>query len=101
MSALSDVPRHKLSEIVSTYGPSVYEDGRLCRALLRDGCPGNEREVALLVDAVEQKVPHELQASKGAGERDGILFGLVRHLVAQLGVTEADAIWAVESWSAA
>ena len=91
------VPRRQLREIVAQYGTSVLEDPRRCRALLLDFCGSYKGEVNLLVMAVQENVPADLQ-NASAGIPQPVLFGwLTRRLQDAYFLPEDAARWAVET----
>ncbi len=88
-----------LTELIDRYGDQVWRDPKRCRGLLLDVCPQSQREIKVLVEVVEQKVPAELRAARG-GVLDELLLGrLVRQVAAQAWMPEDAIRWAVETWA--
>ncbi len=105
---MNDVPRQKLIEMVThrqavtdRFGRDVVSDAKLCGALLRDLCGEHKREISVLVAAVEERVPNDLQSSQANTPLDVLLARLIRRLVDDRALAEDAARWAVESWALA
>ncbi|MUG96830.1 DUF4101 domain-containing protein [Scytonema sp. UIC 10036] len=98
---MHDLPRQILGQIITKHGISVAEDPRYCEGLLRDYCGEYQREIAVLVDAVKQRVPADIMSSQNTMPREVLLSRLTRRLQDNLALTEEAAKWAVESWALA
>ncbi|MBU0493361.1 MAG: SH3 domain-containing protein, partial [Chloroflexi bacterium] len=96
---MHDLPRQKLREIVAQYGQAVIEDPRRCKALLLDHCGEHRREVRVLVLAMEERVPAELQTPQPGAPLELLLSRLTKRLVDDCGLAEDVGRWAVESWT--
>ncbi len=95
-------PRQKLREIVERYGrPAILDDPRRCRALLLDLCGDYKREIFVLVNALEEQVPHDLLASVDHIPSVVLIAQLTQRLKDNLALADAAARWAVESWAEA
>ncbi len=95
---MNDQPRQKLRELILYYGRSLCEDPRRCEALLKDHCGQHKREIAVLMFALKDQIPHDLLRSMGGIPPSLLQARLVRRLYDNLGIAEAFAAWAVESW---
>jgi hypothetical protein len=94
--------RQQLQEIVSRYGPSIACDAKRCEGLLRDLSPQDRAEISVLVAAIKDDVPAELQSSSSDAIPKIILLDrLSRRLQENQGISAAYAHWAVESWALA
>lgn len=98
---MTDDPRQALVEVVRQYGGALADDPRRTEALLRDYCPERKRETFQLVSAIRERVPADLLTSKDSTPRDVLLPRLMARLSENLGLPEAAARWAVESWALA
>ena len=101
-SLISDVPRLKLSELMTRFGIGLGEDARRCKALLADICGIHFRgECAVLVAAVEEGVPAELVRDGSGLPKDVLLDRLSHSLQTDRGVSPDLARWSVETWALA
>ena len=99
---MNELPRQKLIEIVARYGREVVNNPRRCEGLLRDYAPKYRREIAVLVVALDERVPAELLAYKsGAVPRSALLLRMAQRLHDDVALEETAARWAVESWALA
>jgi uncharacterized membrane protein len=94
---MNDIPRQKLSEIITKYGDTACDPHR-CEGLLRDYCGQHQKEVFLLVNALYKGVASELVKSKNSVSQPIVLARLTKKLQDELGITEESALWAVDSW---
>lgn len=93
--------RETLRQMVETYGREVCLDPRRCEGLLRDLCPGEKRDISLLLTALRERIPEELVAA-GPGQPVAVLAArLGKRLSDTLGLNEEAARWAVGSWALA
>ena len=98
---MNNQARHALVNLIASFGTSLIGQPQRLRSLLNDECPGLKREITVLILALEQKVPAELQTSS-AGSPWVILSGrLVKQLKDDAAIAEDAARWAVESWALA
>jgi hypothetical protein len=91
--------RQKLREIVDTYGQSVVDDPRRCKALLLDFCGQHRREIFVLNAAQEERVADDLQDIKGGIPLPVLVAQLTRRLVDNRALAEDAAHWAVDAWA--
>ena len=98
---MNELPRQKLCEIITKYGQGVYDNPQRCEGLLRDFCGQYRKEIAVLVGALKDGVPDQLQASKNSVPHVILLAKLSKRLQDNLGLAEETASWAVESWALA
>jgi ABC-type transporter Mla MlaB component len=91
--------RQKLREIVDTYGQSVVNDPRRCKALLLDLCGQHRREILVLSAAQEERVANDLRDIKGGIPLPVLVAQLTRRLVDNRALAEEAARWAVEAWA--
>jgi hypothetical protein len=91
--------RQKLREIVDTYGQSVVNDPRRCKALLLDYCGQHRREIFVLNAAQEERVANDLQDIRGGIPLPVSIAQLTRRLVDNRALAEDAARWAVDAWA--
>jgi hypothetical protein len=98
---MSNIPRKALREIIAKYGTEVCSDGKRCEGLLKDKCGSYRREISILINALEERVPLDLLAGTNTLPRELLLNRLAKRLEDNLALTENAAVWAVESWALA
>ncbi|WP_375328728.1 hypothetical protein [Microcystis sp. BLCC-F210] len=98
---MNDLPRQKLKEIIIQYGRSLCDEPQRCEGLLRDLCGKYQKEIAVLVGALKERVPADLLASQNSTPPVVFLARLTKKLQDNLGLAEEAARWAVESWALA
>jgi hypothetical protein len=98
---MNDLPREKLKEIIIQYGRSLCDEPQRCEGLLRDLCGQYQKEIAVLVGALKERVPADLLASQNSTPAVVFLARLTKKLQDNLGLAEEAARWAVESWALA
>jgi hypothetical protein len=98
---MDDLPRQKLTEIISRYGRDVANDPHRCEAFLKDFCPQPEHkwQINVLVYAIKEMVPAELLGSSSGLPVEVLLSRLTKRLEESLGCEEERARWAVETWA--
>ena len=95
---MNNIPRQKLREIINTFGPSVVDDPRRCRALLLDYAGKYRREIFVLHTAQEEQVASDLRNMGNGVPLHVLIAQLTRRLMDNRALTEDAARWAVESW---
>ena len=90
-----------LRQIVAKYGKEICSDARRCENLLNDLCGAHRREINVLVNAIEERIPLDLLAGAGSMPPELLLTRLERRLEDQTAMTLEAARWAVESWALA
>ncbi len=96
---MNNEARQKLREIVDTYGQSVVNDPRRCKALLLDLCGQHRREIFVLNAAQEEHVANDLQDIRGGIPLPVLVAQLTRRLVDNRALAEDAARWAVMAWA--
>lgn len=99
--SMNDLPREKLREILLRYGQSLYTEPVRLEGLLRDLCGQHRKEIAVLVAAMEERVPAELMGSQNTTPVEILLTRLTRRLQDNRGLATQSAQWAVDSWALA
>lgn len=97
--ALSNVPRQKLREILTTYGLGIVDDVRRCRALLLDYCGADKAEIFVLISAQEESVAEDLRDLPAGVSLNVRVAQLTQRLVQNRAIAEEAAHWAVTSWA--
>jgi len=98
---MNDVPRQMLRRILAKHGKEIGSDARRCEGLLNDLCGSYRREINVLVNAIEERVPLDLLAASSSMPQELLLTRLEKRLEDQMGLTAEAARWAVESWALA
>lgn len=91
--------REQLGRLVTEHGHDLAVDTRRCEAMLRDLCPEDRAEVAVLVAAAEEGVPGQLLEM--GGPVDLVLARLSNQLVGTRGLSRDAATWSVAAWAGA
>ena len=84
---------------MDTYGQSVVNDPRRCKALLLDLSGQYRREIFVLHAAQEERVAKDLRDAKGGIPLPVLVAQLTRRLVDNRALDENAARWAVEAWA--
>jgi formylglycine-generating enzyme required for sulfatase activity len=93
--------RDTLRQLIVQHGRVLCEDPPRCETMLRDLCGQHQPEIALLISALQQRVPAALLAN-AAGLPPQILVDQLRQrLTKELFLTAEAAQWAVETWAVA
>jgi hypothetical protein len=98
---MNDKARTTLAELIAKHGKTLSDDPRKTEGLLRDLCGDQRREISVLVGAMRERVPADLQASQGGTPMPMVVGRLGKRLEDNLGLAEDAARWAVESWGLA
>jgi hypothetical protein len=98
---MNNFPRQMLRQILAKYGKDICSDARRCENLLKDSCGSYRREINVLVNAIEERVPLDLLATNRSMPLELLLSRLEKRLEEQTAMTGDAASWAVESWALA
>ena len=98
---MNNIPRQMLCRILAKHGKEICSDARRCENLLNDLCGSYRREINVLVNAIEERVPLDLLAGNSSMPLELLLTQLERRLEEQTALTADAARWAVESWALA
>ena len=98
---MNNVPRQTLRQIIAKHGQGLCSDARRCEGLLKDLCGEYRREINVLINALEERIPLDLLAAGNSMPRELLLGKLTRRLEDNLGLTPEAALWAVDSWALA
>lgn len=90
-----------LRRIVAKYGSDLGGNARRSEGLLKDLCGEYRREINVLTNAIDERVPLDLMAAGKSVPRELLLTRLARRLEDNLGLTPEAAVWAVDSWALA
>ncbi len=90
-----------LRRILAKHGKEVCGDARRCENLLKDSCGSHRREINVLVNAIEERVPLDLLAANRSMPTELLLARLEKRLEEQTAMTGEAASWAVGSWALA
>jgi len=98
---MNNIPREMLRRILAKHGKEICGDARRCASLLNDLCGSYRREINVLVNAIEERVPLDLLAGSRSMPAEVLLSRLENRLEEQTAMTADAASWAVESWALA
>ena len=98
---MNNLPRQMLRQILAKYGNEICSDVRRCENLLKDLCGSYRREINVLVNAIEERVPLDLLAANRSMPLELLLTRLEKRLEEQTALTAEAARWAIESWALA
>lgn len=98
---MNNPPRQTLRRIINKYGKEIGGDPKRCESLLNDLCGEYRREINVLVNAIDERVPLDLLAGAASMPREMLLNRLENRLAEQTAMTREAARWAVESWALA
>lgn len=98
---MNNAPRIALRKIIAKYGNDLASDKRRCEGLLKDLSGEFRREINVLTNALEERVPLDLLAANKSTPRELLLTRLAKRLEDNLGLTPEAANWAVDSWALA
>ena len=98
---MNNLPRQTLQQIVAKHGPEICRDARHCENLLNDLCGSHRREINVLVNAIQERVPLDLMAADRSMPLELLLSKLEKRLEEETALTAKAARWAVESWAIA
>jgi len=98
---MNNLPRQMLRRILTKYGNEICSDARRCKSLLNDLCGSYRREINVLVNAIEERVPLDLLAASSSIPHELLLTKLEKRLEEQTALTAEAAQWAVKSWALA
>ena len=98
---MNNTPRQKLREIIQRHGRYIIENPRRCENLLRDYCGEFRREISVLTMALEEHAVTDMLAAPESVPRKVLLARLARRLCDNLALSEAAALWSIESWALA
>jgi hypothetical protein len=95
-----------LREILERFGREICDDPARLKAVLCDYAGGRgldrpQREIRVLVEAAEERVPGELLRCGDAGSRGVVQRRLAARLQQSFAITEEYARWAVATWASA
>lgn len=98
---MNNAPRQVLRRIIAKYGNDLCGNARRCEGLLKDLCGEYRREISVLTNAIEERIPLDLLAAGSSVPRDLLLSKLAKRLEDNLGLTLEAAHWSVNSWAIA
>ncbi|MFM9915860.1 MAG: glycine zipper 2TM domain-containing protein [Rhizobacter sp.] len=88
-----------LKSLLDRYGIGLLgESGRL-RGLLHDDCPQAKREVSVLMQALEERVPQDLMRVHSGEPIQSLTPRLAKRLSDEKGMAPNASRWAVETWA--
>ena len=98
---MNEQVQQALRALVTEHGAAIATDAGRCESLLRERCPANKRETALLLGVLHSGVMGELLLAAAGTAAVGRVGMLARRIEDEMGVKADAARWAVESWALA
>lgn len=93
--------RQQLIDILSREGRALARDAQRCESLLQQNCSQCRREINLIIGAIREQIPAELEAARDTVPPTLLYDQLASRLETNLGVTPDAARWSVETWAIA
>lgn len=90
-----------LERLVKGYGASLIREPGRCEALLRDLCPNEKREIAVLVAAIRHGICDALQAMQSNLAAGDMVSSLSARLYEEAAIDRDWALWGTAAWAAA
>lgn len=100
MSQLPSI-RKTLWLLLREHGTGLCYSAEKCKTTLMDNCLGHQREIDLLVIAIEREITSEMLRLKETMPVLALLQKLTRWMTHETTVSEADCRWIVDSWAMA
>jgi len=98
---MNNLPRQKLIEILRREGLSLCDEPLRLRGLLMDFCGQYRKEINVLMAALQERIPADLQSSQTSVPVVVLIPRLIKRLHDEQGLDEQVARWSVESWALA
>jgi len=95
---MDDRVRKKL-KIIILKDKSLCNDPQRCRATLADMCPGNHKEINVLIQAMKLGIVKDLNKTSKGIPVNIMLNNFTKKLQNNTGLSEEASRWAVESWA--
>lgn len=99
-------PRHEadpieiaLTSLIDLHGPSLLFESDRLESDLRDLCPDAEREISVLLTALDEEVPQDLLSVHTDEDLQGHLPRLAQRLTERKGLSPGASNWAVRTWA--
>jgi len=93
--------RETLCLLLKQYGTELCFSAAKCKMLIMDNCHEQEREINLLITAIELEITSEMLRLKKTMPVTVLLQKLIRWLAHETTVSDEDCRWAVDSWAMA
>jgi len=77
---MNNVPRQTLRRIFAKYGNDLCSNARRCEGLLKDLCGEYRREINVLTNAIDERIPLDLLAARNSMPRELLLTRLAKRL---------------------
>jgi hypothetical protein len=97
----AQIAAEKLKKIVAEYGNELIANRTQCKNIFNDRLMGTKREANVLLAALEENVPQRLLVHPDAVLTERALRNFADGLSQTMGLDEAAARWAVETWATA
>lgn len=95
---MTDVVTAILTQVLAEYGPNLCSEPMRCQALLQQRCPAHKREVNLLVLVLKTGLITQILTLPANVPLNAAIQSWVAQLDEHVGMAEAHALWAVQTW---
>jgi outer membrane lipoprotein SlyB len=95
----SDTVPTALKRLVDRYGAELLAEPVRLRGLLADEAPQARKEISVLLQALEERVPQDLMRVHSGESASSLTPRLVRRLTEEKAVSTEAAHWAVNAWA--
>ncbi len=98
-SDVNDAAALALVRLLEQFGPGVAAQQDRLRSLLQDECPAAKREIAALMQAVDEGIPDDLLRVTSGEPFESLGPRLAKRLSEQKALEREAAEWAVQAWA--
>lgn len=88
-----------LKGLIDRHGVDIVGHAGRLRGLLQDECPTAKREISVLLQALEQRIPQDLLRVQSGEPIRSLSPRLSRRLVEEKAMSEPASQWAVQTWA--
>jgi hypothetical protein len=88
-----------LKSLVDSYGPTLLGEAGRLRGLLQDECPRAKREISVLLQALDERIPQDLLRVHSGEPIRSLSPRLAKRLVDEKAMSADASRWAVHTWA--
>jgi outer membrane lipoprotein SlyB len=88
-----------LKSLIDRYGATLTGEAPRLRGLLQDECPQAKKEISVLLQALEQRVPQDLLRVHSGEPIQSLSSRLAKRLSDEKAMSPAASQWAVQAWA--
>lgn len=96
---MDDVAARALSRLIEQYGQGLAAESTRLRSLLQDECPEAKRQIAALMQAIEEGIPQDLLVVHSGEPVQSVASRLAKRLSDNRALAREAAEWAVSAWA--